>query len=144
MQAIPLYSHGSLHLGSRSDMIEASHDQYDTIITVDIEPIEPQGTLAYHWINMSDAGTTKRGSYDYSVFAYAADTLVSALRYGHDVAIHCFVGRSRSVGVAVAAVAVIDDVSFQAALDHVTRYRPQANVKPRILNDAFDYTVDRR
>jgi Dual specificity phosphatase, catalytic domain. len=69
---------------------------------------------------------------------------VSALRYGHDVAIHCFVGRSRSVGVAVAAVAIVDDLSFQSALDHVTRYRPQANVKPRILNDAFDYTVDRR
>ena len=144
MQDIPISGDASLQLGSRSDMIDASHTQYDTIITVDIEPIEPQGTLAYHWINMSDAGTTKRGSYDYSVFAYAADTLVSALQHGHDVAIHCFVGRSRSVGVTIAAVAVINDVSFQAALDHVTHHRPEANPKQRILNDAFDYTVVNR
>jgi len=140
MQDIPISGDGSLHLGSRDDIIHASHDDYDTIITVDIEPIEPQGTLAYHWINMSDAATTKRGSYNAEVFAYAADTLVSALRHGHYVAIHCFVGRSRSVGVAIAAVSVIDDVSFQEALNHVRRYRPQANVKPRILDDAFEYS----
>jgi protein-tyrosine phosphatase len=139
MQNIPISCDGSLHIGARADMIDASHDNYDTIITVDIEPIEQQGNLAYHWINMSDAGTTKRGSYNAEVFAYAADTLVSALRYGHDVAIHCFVGRSRSVGVAIAAVAVIEDIPFQEALDHVTSHRPQANVKPRILDDVYGY-----
>lgn len=50
----------------------------------------------------------------------------AALRAG-PVHVHCMAGISRSVSVATAAVALVDDVSFDEAFRRVKSIRPQAN-----------------
>ncbi|MDQ2896204.1 MAG: dual specificity protein phosphatase family protein [Actinomycetota bacterium] len=57
----------------------------------------------------------------------AVDTVVAWLRAGERVYLHCRAGWQRSAAVAAGAVAVLDGIGIQAALDQIQRRKPSAD-----------------
>jgi len=169
MQRIRTSAKGSIDIGSRQDIEQTNTARYDVIVTLDIEPIDAVPIRAYHWFNMTDGYTggsvsssepvtdtiavrtsyeggpvssTDGGHYSRAMFEQAADVAANALRAGYHVAIHCYVGRSRSVAVAIAAIGRVLNLSYAQARDIVREQRPQADMKPLLARHAEQY-IDR-
>jgi len=136
MQRIRTSAKGSLDIGSREDIQGATTQSYDVVVTVDIEPIDARPIRAYHWFNMADAYSGDRGHYSRAMFDQAADVVANALSDGYHVAIHCYVGRSRSVAVSIAAIGRVQHLSFEQARNLVYEQRPQADMKPLLARHA--------
>jgi hypothetical protein len=169
MQRIRTSARGSVDIGSREDIEQTNTARYDVIITLDIEPIDAVPIRAYHWFNMTDGyavdlepssapltdtiavrtsaeghalASDAQGHYTRQMFEQAADVAANALRDGYHVAIHCYVGRSRSVAVAIAAIGRVLNLSYAQARDIVREQRPQADMKPLLARHAEQY-IDR-
>jgi len=139
MQRIRTSAKGTIDIGSREDILAATTESYDVVVTVDIEPIDARPIRAYHWVNMSDGYSGDRGHYTRAMFDQAADVVANALRAGYHVAIHCYVGRSRSVAVAIAAIGRVQHLSFEQARNLVREQRPQSQMKPLLAQHARAY-----
>jgi hypothetical protein len=81
---------------------------------------------------------------DADAFAAAADTLRSLLAEGECVLVHCSAGASRSVAVAGAALALVDDVSADEALAAVCAARDVSGPHPALADRTRAYVAARR
>lgn len=92
---------------------EQSTGRFDCVITVCQDEISDNVGCEYHHFNMNDGEGTEYGGDDsFELFETASDTLLNALNKNKTVLIHCHMGQSRSVSVAVAALAVHEDITF--------------------------------
>lgn len=102
-----------------SDIVEVRTgptEQFDRVITVCQENVIDNVGCSYEWYNMSDGPENSYGGdSSYSLFQQAATSLLSALRNGEAVLIHCHMGQSRSVSVAIAAYAVWKELDYEEA-----------------------------
>lgn len=80
---------------------------------------------------------------EYAQFAQAVDELLAALEAEETVFTHCSLGASRSVTVVATALAVRDDRSLPAALEHVAERRPVANPHEALIRRADRYLSER-
>ena len=65
----------------------------------------------------------------------AVDTVVTWLRAGERVYLHCRAGWQRSASVAAGAVAILDGIGIEAALDQIQRHKPSADPLPHQRRD---------
>ena len=169
MQRIRTSAKGTVDIGSRDDILGTNASKYDVVITLDIAPVDAVPIRAYHWFNMTDGyavdpephsapltdtiavrtsaeghalASDAQGHYTRQMFDQAADVAANALRDGYHVAIHCYVGKSRSVAVAIAAIGRVMNLSYAQARDIVYEQRPQADMKPILARHAEQY-IDR-
>ena len=80
-------------------------DDVDRVITVCQDHTIENVSCAYEWYKMKDGGSGYGGDDSYELFEQAAHSMLSAIQNGETILIHCHVGRSRSVSVAIAAMA---------------------------------------
>ncbi len=65
----------------------------------------------------------------------AVETVVAWLRGGERVYLHCRAGWQRSAAVAAGAVATVDGIGIDAALDQIQRRKPTADPLPHQRRD---------
>ncbi|MDY7080826.1 MAG: dual specificity protein phosphatase [Halobacteria archaeon] len=70
---------------------------------------------------------------DQLTFRQAVDHLTILLQEGETVLVHCSRGESRSVAVSAAAISMIEDVSFDDALEIISKSRDKANPHPSLV-----------
>lgn len=71
----------------------------------------------------------------------AVEAVVSCYNSGHNILVHCVSGRSRSVGVTVAALKRIKRINIYEAYDWVKAHRDETSIHPAISDlmlDALD------
>lgn len=117
--------HPSLYV---TDMqtVQTSSLSADRVVTVCQDSVADNISCAYDHFNLSDGPTDHpdaRGEFGYGTFSDAADAVVSAIESGESVVVHCHMGRSRSPSVAIAAIAVIEDIRYNEAYNRVSDER---------------------
>jgi hypothetical protein len=115
--------HNQLRIANIAYVQQESFDA-DRVITVCQEPVVENVNTAYGWYNLDDGKSDYGGECTYSLFSQAASSLTDALRRGEDVIIHCHRGRSRSASVAIAALCVYSDMSWDDMYARVEESRP--------------------
>lgn len=117
-----------------SDARTADKSRFNRVITVCQESIEDNVGCQYNFFNMSDGEDEYGGECTYELFSEACNCLVDALENNETVLVHCHRGRSRSVSVVVASIAVYRDISYAESFWIVEQNRPQANPKVQLRN----------
>lgn len=110
-----------------------STSRFDRVITVCQDEVIDNVGCSYEWYNMSDGPENSYGGdSSYSLFQQASQSLLRALQNGETVLIHCHMGQSRSVSVAIAAFAVWQEMDYEEArayvMDRNGRTHPDGNL----------------
>lgn len=130
----------NLWIGDIQDVWEGDTSQFDRVITVCQDEVSDNVGCRYNFFNMSDGPHNGYGGdSSYEMFHEAAITLLGALSYGEEVLIHCHMGQSRSVSVAAAALAIIEEMTYQRAFELIETGRPQAHPDPHLRSHAEDF-----
>lgn len=85
----------------------------------------------------------RNGPNEQEAFDRAVDAVIEAVEDGDIVLIHCRQGVSRSVAVAAAAIAVLDDVPLRDALNMIELERPRADPDADLIGSAQRYVEER-
>jgi protein-tyrosine phosphatase len=126
----------------------ADTSRFDRVVSV-CQDARPENVgCRYDHHALADDRTSEEnwgGSSRYSAFAEAADTVLTALRDGETVLVHCHSGKNRSVAVSGAAMAVYDDTSFETFSDavwQIKQSRPIANPNQVMSNHGKRFVDD--
>ena len=142
MSKIAYDGSGELYITDIRSACEEEKSHIDRVITVCQDSIEDNisDEQMYHHFCMADGPhNTYGGDHSYKMFQRAANVLHSALEDGESVLIHCHMGQSRSVSVAVAALGRLLDINRTEAFDLVEYYRPQAHPDKLLIGHASTY-----
>jgi hypothetical protein len=118
---VPVES-GRLFVGPIEEAHTCDKTWIDHIVTVCQDDISENvgSNTDYSFYCMSDGpDNAYGGDSSFGLFASATDDVIASLLDGQTVLVHCHMGRSRSVSVASAAVATINNCLFRTALDSV-------------------------
>jgi hypothetical protein len=121
-----------------------SLQQFDAIVTTcqdDIEDHVPDG-CDYSFFNMADdeaSAETYGGSYEYSTFYRAAETIYCHLENDDVTLVHCHVGANRSVSTAAAALARHNDWDVSQAYNAIYDVRDIIAPNDTMLGHAIKY-----
>lgn len=121
---------------------EQSTARFDRVVTVCQDRVDDNVGCAYDYFNMADgphSSDAYGGNYDYDTFTAAADCVAAALRADETVLVHCHAGRSRSVAVSIAALAVTADHSYWSAYDAIADARGFVHPDPILADQARQY-----
>lgn len=99
----------------------------DTVVTVCQEDVSDNINCRYYHFNMSDGEDNYGGECSQEIMTESVNRVVSEIRSGYSVTVHCHVGRSRSAAVCIAAVAILEDVRWDYAYEIVRDARPIIN-----------------
>jgi len=126
MSEIQYDESGELHITGITEARCMPKDDLDVVITVCQESIRdnvPSETPYTHYCMSDGPDNQYGGSSEYDMFEDAAHDTFEALAHDMTVLIHCHRGMSRSVSVAVAALARLTGYSVYEALEMIHRYR---------------------
>lgn len=122
--------HGQLYIADIAAARTSDMSTFDAIVTVCQDSIEdhiPDGT-DYHFFNMADGPECDYGGKsDYQFFKDAAQTILDHLESGETILVHCHMGQSRSASTSLAALSVLEDVTYHEMFLRVKESRPQIN-----------------
>lgn len=116
-----------LWISDIGDAREQSDDRFDRVITVCQDSIVDNvgADTAYEYYCMADGEVDSYGGNNsYSLFKRATDSLVSAVENDETVLIHCHMGQSRSVSVAIAALANYEADHVRDVAEDIYDVRP--------------------
>lgn len=133
---------GELYVSGIREACEEDKSHLDRVVTVCQENIEDNisDDQEYNYFCMSDGPSNSYGGdHSYETFSRAANVVWRDLYNGESVLIHCHMGQSRSVSVAVAALGRLLDLPRYEAFDIVERYRPQAHPDRLLMGHARTY-----
>jgi len=142
MSPIKYDGSGELFISGIVSVREDSTSHLDRIITVCQDSVEDNVSdeQEYDFYCMADGPhNAYGGDSSYEMFEEAANTLYEALESGESVLIHCHMGQSRSVSVAVAALGRLCDIPRHEAFEKVQYYRPQAHPDILLMSHASTY-----
>lgn len=122
-------------------VVQHDTSQFDVIVGVCQDDVSDNVACEYHHFNMSDGDQSGLipGDASYELFRQAASTVVEALDNNRAVLVHCHAGQSRSVSVAMAALAAHRDMRFGKARRVVEENRPQSQPNVRLLEHAEQF-----
>jgi len=123
--------HDQLRIANIAYVQQESFDA-DRVVTVCQEPVVENVNIVYEWFNLDDGESDYGGECTYRLFSQAASSLTDALKRGEDVIIHCHRGRSRSASVAIAALGVCEDMSWDDMYARVEDSRPCIDPEGRL------------
>ena len=142
MNRIDYDGSGELYISGIRSACEDETNHLDRVITVCQDNIEDNVSdeQEYNYFCMSDGPhNAYGGDHSYETFSRAANVLFRALDQRESVLIHCHMGQSRSVSVAVAALGRLLDQSRTDTYDLVQHYRPQAHPDQLLMGHASTY-----
>lgn len=142
MNQIEYDGSGELYISGIQSACEDQTNHLDRVITVCQDSIEDNisSEQRYHFFCMSDGpDNSYGGDSSYEIFSQSANVLHTALENGESVLIHCHMGQSRSVSVAVAALGRLLEIPRHEAYDLIEHYRPQAHPDQLLMGHASTY-----
>jgi len=142
MNRIDYDGSGELYISGIRSACEDETNHLDMVVTVCQDSIEDNVSdeQEYHHFCMADGPhNAYGGDCSYEMFRRASNVLWRALHQGETVLIHCHMGQSRSVSVAVAALGRLLDINRTDAYDLVQHYRPQAHPDQLLMGHASTY-----
>lgn len=117
--------HDQVWIADIGSVRENSTEDFDRVITTCQDHVADNVGCAYEWYNMSDGEADGYGGdSSYNMFETAADSLLWAIERGERVLVHCHMGQSRSVSVALSAIAVYEEMSYDEAFNYMKERRP--------------------
>lgn len=126
---------------------ERSTSRFDMVVTVCQDSVADNVGCVYRQFPVADhPDATGRygGDASYEMFREAADTVLSALREGDTVLVHCHAGINRSASVCAAALGVLTDRSYDDAIAVVRDARPIVNPHPSMERHARRFITTHR
>lgn len=116
-----------LYIGDIDDVRRGDTSDFDLVVGVCQDSAADNVGCEYIHYNMSDGDDQQGhnpGEYSYEMFTSAVETVLAARIRRETVLVHCHVGRSRSVAVVAAALAILEGETFDDALSiiHQNRY----------------------
>lgn len=135
-------SSGELYITDITTVREQPTGFADSVVTVCQESVGDNVGCRYYWYNLKDVDSGYGGSTDYADFATAMAKVVQLLRRGDTVVVHCHHGVSRSAAVCIAAVAVVEDISYEDAYDRVETARDVIDPKGMLVDHARRFITD--
>lgn len=108
------------------------------VVTVCQDNVGDNVGCAYDHFCMSDGPLEGHvpGDDSYELFEEACECVIESLQDDNTVLVHCHAGRSRSVAVCTAALAITESLSYDDAFTQVKKARPIANPHPHLKNHA--------
>jgi len=134
-----------LWISDISTVREQSDDRFDRVITVCQDSIIDNvgADTAYEYYCMADGEIDSYGGNNsYSLFKRATDSLVSALENDETVLIHCHMGQSRSVSVAIAALANYEVDHVRDVTEDIHDERPCIHPNDHLWNHIERYFME--
>lgn len=111
----------------------------DVVISVCQDAAEDNVGCQYKHYPMPDGLAGEYGvDSSYPTFRDAVTDVVSSVRGGNRVVVHCHAGYSRSPSVCIAALAELDGYSYADAFWHIRNKRP-ISPSPRLVEHANKY-----
>lgn len=103
--------------------------RFDRIVTVCQDSVENNVGCSYNHFALSDGEPEGHnpGKFKYELFKEATDVVKKGLERGETVLVHCHAGANRSVSVAAAALASINNSNFDKEVWKIKQERPIAN-----------------
>lgn len=99
----------------------------DTVLTACQEDVSDNINCRYYHFNMSDGEDNYGGECSQSIMTEAIQRVVTEVRAGYSVTVHCHVGRSRSAAVVIGALAILEDIRWDHAFIKVKEARSIVN-----------------
>lgn len=124
---------------------EESTGQFDRVISVCQDEVSDNVGCNYNHFNMADGPACGYGGdCSYELFHEAALMALASLTYGETVLVHCHVGKSRSVSVSIAALAVYNHWTYEKAYNVVEEGRPQMHPDGLLIEHAKKFISNSR
>lgn len=121
----------NLYVSNIQDARTCDKSDFDVVVTVCQDSLEDNvsNDIEYHYYCMADGEETGLipGDSSYDMFEDAAGTVLSHIRDGDTVLLHCHAGQSRSVSVGMAALMATGEFTFDEAWTRMADRRPQVH-----------------
>jgi len=122
----------NLYIGDKEDAGRRNQlELHDIVYVVTLCKDETRYTTVHHPIN---DGINEQSDFDRGV-----EIVSEALNLEENVLVHCASGMSRSVTVVATAIADLQDLSFEDALEIVAEHRLEANPHPDMVDHGEEY-----
>jgi len=139
---------GGLYIADIQDIREGSTDKFDLVVGVCQDDCSDNVGCEYTHFNLSDGPYDQQGhnpgEYSYELLSDAIDSVVGARIQRETVCVHCHAGQSRSATVVIAAMALLEGISWDEAFDIAKRKRGIINPGPELVSDAKAYLEERK
>lgn len=137
---------GGIYVGDIDDVREGDTSQFDVVVGVCQDNCSDNVACPYHHFKLADGPNDIRGQnpgqYSYELLSDAIDRVVKERIQRQTVLVHCHVGCSRSPTVAIAAMAVVEGMSWDEAFERATDQRPIINPGPTLMTHGQRYVED--
>lgn len=134
---------GGLYIGDIQDVREGDTSQFDRVVGVCQDDCSDNVGCEYSHYCLSDGPYDIRGhnpgEYSYEMVADAIDEVVAARLRRETVLVHCHAGQSRSGAVAIAALATLENMTWDEAFNHAREKHPMINPGRELVSDAKKY-----
>lgn len=138
----------NLWIGDIQDAREGDTSRFDRVVTICQDDVwdNVESSCTYHHFPLADGTPVGHnpGEDDYEMFETAVDVIVSAIEDGETVFVHCHAGQSRSVMACTAALAALEDKSFDEAFWKVRGARGQVHPSDELRLFATRYVTRRK
>jgi protein-tyrosine phosphatase len=133
---------GGLYIGDIDDIREGDTREFDLIVGVCQDDCSDNVGCEYEHFNLADGPDQQGhvpGEYSYELLSEAIDAVIAARIRRQTVCVHCHAGRSRSATVVVAAMAVLDGMTWNESFNKARESRPIINPGPTLVEDGKRY-----
>lgn len=113
---------GGLYIGDISDVTEGDTSKFDRVIGVCQTDASANVGCPYEHFGLADGEPEGHdpGEFTYELFADAVNSVIAARIRRETVLVHCHRGVSRSASVCIAALAVLEGMSYDDAYSLVS------------------------
>lgn len=135
---------GGLYIGDIQDVREGDTSKFDTVVGVCQDDCSENVGGDYEHFSLRDGpyDSYGRGEFKYELLSDAIDAVLSARIRRDTVLIHCHAGQSRSATVAIAAMAVLEGMTWDDAYNHAVDKRPIINPNMRLVDWGKQYVEE--
>lgn len=116
----------NLYIGDIQDVREGSTKMFDHVVTVCQDNVEANISCDYSYFNLADGDDQQGhnpGEFSQELVSNAVEEVVTSIRNGNTVLVHCHAGQSRSAAVCIATIAILEGIPWNDAYNRVKRKR---------------------
>jgi len=136
---------GGLYVADIQDIREGDTSQFDHVVGVCQDDCSDNVGCEYTHFNLADGDDQQGhvpGEYSYELLSEAIDAVIAARIRRETVCVHCHAGQSRSATGAIAAMAVLDGMSWEDAFQHARERRSIINPGRDLVEDGQRYVEE--
>lgn len=138
---------GGLYVADIQDIREGDTSNFDHVVGVCQDDCSDNVGCEYTHFNLADGDDQQGhvpGEYSYELLSEAIDAVIAARIRRQTVCVHCHAGQSRSATVAIAAMAVLDGMTWEDAFQHARSRRSIINPGRDLVEDGQRYVEEHR